>query len=238
MARLGLDALRIRGRGQIEQALVRLGERAGSTLPRLVNGAGSFLETGRLLREAGFVLPRPARSRLELFDAAIALVTSASHPLYLEFGVWQGASITYVSTHLPAPAARFIGFDSFEGLPDDWTPAFARGTFSTSGAAPPITDGRVSYVRGWFSDTLPQFVAPHHDRLIVNIDCDIYSSAAAVLSFVGPLLSVGDLLYFDEFNDRLHEGRAFHEFRISSGHRYRLVALTRGASQILFERMA
>ncbi len=231
-----VDILKARGRRLVDHTLVKIGERAGPSLPRILNGAASYIETGRALREAGLALPAPARTRFEVFDAALDIADSAAQPLYLEFGVWQGESMRYIASRLTLDAARFVGFDSFEGLPDDWTATFGRGAFSTSGAPPAATDARVSYVKGWFEDTVPAFVIPPHDRLIVNIDCDIYSSAAVVLAAIGPALATGDLLYFDEFHDRLHEGRAFHEFRVASGQSYRVIAATTGATNILFER--
>jgi hypothetical protein len=231
-----LDSLKARGRGWVDQALVRIGERAGPDLPRILSGAASYIETGRLLREAGLALPAPARTRFEVLDAALDIASTAAQPLYLEFGVWQGESMRYVSGRLTAATARFVGFDSFEGLPDDWTASFGRGAFSTAGVAPDTSDPRVSYIKGWFDDTLPTFAIPPHDRLIVNVDSDIYSSAATVLGAVGSALAPGDLLYFDEFNAHAHEGRAFHEFRIASGQNYRVLAVTKGAEHILFQR--
>lgn len=233
-----LDGLKVASRSWLDQALVKIGERASPDLPRILNGAASYIETGRLLARAGLALPAPARTRFEVFDAALDIAATASQPLYLEFGVWEGESMRYIAGRLTRETARFVGFDSFEGLPDDWTATFSRGTFSTSGIAPETSDPRVSYVKGWFDDTLPTFTIPTHDRLIVNVDCDIYSSAATVLAAIGPALAPGDLLYFDEFHDRFHEGRAFHEFRIASGQGYRVVAVTKGAEHILFQRTA
>jgi hypothetical protein len=238
MGPLTKDSVKERGRRFVDQALVKLGEHANASVARVLNGSASYIETGRLLREAGLTLPAPVPSRFDVFDAAIELAQSATQPLYLEFGVWEGRSITHMSEHLATPAGRFVGFDSFEGLPETWTATFGRGAFSTAGVPPVITDTRVSYVSGWFDETLPGFAIPPHDRLIVNVDCDIYSSAATVLAAVGPALEPGDLLYFDEFHDRLHEGRAFHEFRAASGYTFRVIAATAGATHILFERVS
>ena len=55
---------------------------------------------------------------------------------------------------------------------------------------------------------------PRHDVLIVNINCNIYSSAKYVLEFLHKmkLPKPGSWIYFDEFGSRDHEFRAFREF--------------------------
>ena len=58
---------------------------------------------------------------------------------YLEFGVYKGRSINYfanINTHLDS---RFVGFDTFTGLPEDWielTRKVKRATFDTGGELP------------------------------------------------------------------------------------------------------
>jgi hypothetical protein len=53
---------------------------------------------------------------------------------------------------------------------------------------------------------------PEHDRLIVNIDCDLYSSAFTVLKVLGAELRSSDLIYFHEFGDNNHKFRALVEW--------------------------
>jgi Macrocin-O-methyltransferase (TylF) len=60
----------------------------------------------------------------------------------------------------------------------------------------------VSFVKGWFDDTLPSFQPPENDQLIIKIDCDLSSSTATVLQRIEPWLVPGSLLYFDELTDR------------------------------------
>jgi O-methyltransferase len=133
---------------------------------------------------------------------------------YLEFGVHEGHSILYFATQNKAPDSRFFGFDSFTGLPEDWNSDFKRGHFDTDGRGPETADTRVKFVAGLFQDTLPKFLSEFKptNRLIVNIDCDLYTSALYCLTKLDPILRKGTILMFDEFGELLHEFRAANDY--------------------------
>ena len=61
------------------------------------------------------------------------------------------------------------------------------------GTVPVIEDSRVSFFKGWFSKTLPQYVLPPHERLFVNFDADLYSSTKTALDFLRPHISFGTI---------------------------------------------
>ena len=46
------------------------------------------------------------------------------------FGVWQGETFRKWLTLNGDPGSRFVGFDSFEGLPEDWEVGRSNGTFN------------------------------------------------------------------------------------------------------------
>lgn len=171
--------------------------------------------------------------RFALFDEAIRRIRGA-RPLYLEFGVYRGRSIRYVADHLRASEARFVGFDSFEGLPETWESTTARGAFAV-GKAPEIDDPRVSFVIGWYEATLPTWQLPDHDQLVVNIDCDLYSSTKLVLGWLSPHLRPGDLLYFDDLLGRDHEWRALKEWLADVAPPPEPVAMARWGQHLLLE---
>jgi hypothetical protein len=179
----------------------------------------SYLELGRWCshQPGGRRVPSLPSDK-DVFARALECVRG-SRPLYLEFGVYEGASMRWWSEHLTAPGARFIGFDSFEGLREGFRQLEA-GHFATAGP-PAFDDSRVSFVQGWFEDTLPSFEPPDHDQLIVNIDCDLYSSTVTVLERIETWLVPGSLLYFDELTDRDHEMRALFELVARTGMRLR-----------------
>jgi hypothetical protein len=152
-------------------------------------------------------------SRRDAWDFTIRTVAGKEPAqrkiLVLEFGVYKGTSIRYFASGLPNPDCRFFGFDSFEGLPVEWSNKPA-GTFSREGSPPEMDDPRISLVKGWFQDTLPQFAvsADGYDAVLVHMDADVYSSTLFVLSQLWSRLDQFYVL-FDEFmND---ETRALHD---------------------------
>jgi len=128
---------------------------------------------------------------------------------YLEFGVYKGSSIRWWLEKNCHPESRFVGFDCFDGLPEKWG-EMPEGTFSTFGAVPEVADERCSFVKGYFQDTLPNWLISRDFRrkTIVHLDADLYSSTLLVLLQVLPRLKRGDIIIFDEFGSYLDEYRA------------------------------
>jgi len=133
---------------------------------------------------------------------------------YLEFGVYQGESIKMWTELNRHDTSRFIGFDSFEGLPEAWGRSMRVGDFDVHGEVPHINDPRLSFVAGWFNDTLVPFLTTFEPRspLVVHNDSDLYSSTLYLLTKLDPILVKGSVLIFDEFYSSLHEFRAFQDY--------------------------
>ena len=79
--------------------------------------------------------------------------------VFIELGVCTGKTINFVAAL--NPHKKIYGFDSFQGLPEDWVRAdkvIPVGTFGFKNPAilPPVLHN-VELIRGWFSDTLPTF---------------------------------------------------------------------------------
>lgn len=127
----------------------------------------------------------------------------------LEFGVGKGESTRLIAAHMPV-----IGFDSFEGLPEDWRSGFPAGSFAHH--RPSISN--CDLVIGLYADTLPDMGVQHLDQEIglLHIDCDLYSSTATVFEHIGPCIGPGTCIVFDEWHGYpgagLHEQRAWREF--------------------------
>lgn len=150
-------------------------------------------------------------SREAYFRAVCELVGGPSVAMtYLEFGVHRGGCIRAWSALNSNPASRFIGFDSFEGLPSGWRRR-AKGYFSLDGKVPHVADERVRLVKGWFNETLPDALQtmPRGDAILVNIDADLYSSALYCLTVLGCRLQQFHVM-FDEVG--AGEGRALRDW--------------------------
>jgi hypothetical protein len=221
---------------RIKGVLTRLGARVSSRTIYFLNTVVNYLEVGRWMAEQGFVLPKRARTREQLFDQLSPRLCD-SRILYLEFGVYKGDSMRYWSNALKHPETYLHGFDSFEGLPDDWTFEIPSSYFSTGGQTPEIADPRVRFFKGWFEETLPRYTPPSYDQVLVNIDCDLYSSTCTVLSvlYEKQLLKRGTYIYFDEFHDRNHELKAFREFLEKTSVKVHLFGVTSGLTHVIFQ---
>lgn len=193
----------------------------------------NYIRTGRWMDDHSFAVRRRVRDRQHVW-ATIVDQLKDRRVLYLEFGVAGGTSIRWWSEHLLHPETRLHGFDSFEGLPETagvWT----KRQFNTGGQIPVIDDARVQFFRGWFHETLPGYVPPAHDVLMVNMDADLYSSTIYVLRYLRPHIRKGTFIYFDEINHPEHEQRAFEEFLQESGTSFRLVAADWSMAFSLFQ---
>ncbi len=189
----------------------------GSGIPpsRHMDYVNAMLEFGkwRKAQRCDVNLPH----RYDLYSYVNEHVLKGSAIAYLEFGVFKGETIKKWAKLNSDPDSRFWGFDSFEGLPNDW-PVLARvvpkGTFDTNGVTPEIDDDRVSFVKGWFQKSLPTFLKEFQcsQRLVVHLDADLHSSTLYVLTRLHQHLVPGTILIFDEFNAVNGEFRAFVEY--------------------------
>lgn len=151
-----------------------------------------------------------------------ALAHAPAGGLYLEFGVWEGSTIRLIAGRAPG---EVHGFDSFEGLPEDWLGEWNKGAFHMHGALPTVP-GNVRLHKGWFDATLPDFAATHAGPVtFLHVDCDLYSSTQTVFAHLGDRLVPGSVVLFDEYFNypgwRDHEYRAFQELVAARGLRYR-----------------
>lgn len=177
----------------------------------------------RYVRASASYLPALAGISHDAFR--IGLNSARADGLVLEFGVRFGVSIRQIAALC---GAQVHGFDSFEGLPESWG-AEARGSYSTQGAMPAVP-GNVALHRGWFEQSLPDFLRAHPGPVrFMNVDCDIYSSTRQVLTLLADRIVRGSVIVFDEYLGyegwREHEFRAFQEAVIEYGWRYEYLCI-------------
>lgn len=147
-----------------------------------------------------------------------ALESASLEGLHLEFGVWKGNSINSIARAV-SPVDVF-GFDSFEGLREDWPGTHRRtGHFDTNGTLPEV-ESNVQLVKGWFQVTLPEFLTSHQGNVaFLHLDADTYESTLYVLEQLKSQIVAGTVIVFDEYlgipNWKNNEFKAWKEFRQS-----------------------
>jgi O-methyltransferase len=217
----------------VKRGLLTLGGRAPERMARAVDAFLNYVALGSFLRGHGLAAPAPVASREDLFGLALQELRDR-RVLYLEFGVHEGRATRWWSEGLRHPESVLQGFDSFEGLPERWNDDNPQGKFAVGGSVPQIDDDRVTFVKGWFADTLAGYVPPRLDELFVMIDADLYSSTICVLDALEAAIVPGTYLYFDELADRNHELAALDEFLTRTGMRVEVIGVAATMTQWLF----
>ncbi len=174
-------------------------------------------------------LPEIHFNRWSMFDRAIEL-SDTSRPFY-EYGVWMGDSFRYLMKHFE----KGYGFDTFEGLPEDWGPV-PKGTYSSFGKVPSIKGAE--FIVGEFEHSLPKFFAtPRPLASLINFDADLYASTLCALVNSKAVIDEKTILIFDEFiinsdweND---EFRALEEFCKANGLDYEVIAVSLYTKQVV-----
>ena len=127
--------------------------------------------------------------------------------LYLEFGVHDGTSINFVAESVKPK--KVYGFDSFEGLPEDWergNDVYKKGHFDLKGNLPKVKEN-VELIKGFFEDSLKPWLETHAQVVsFLHIDCDLYSGAKYVLKELNHLIAPGTVIVFDELCDWKNSG--------------------------------
>jgi len=163
-------------------------------------------------------LPKPSRQN--------------SDELLLDLGVWLGWSTRLIAD---ASGRQVYGFDTFEGLVEDWQVddqvLFKQGTFALSeplaqrsmrdtgvslNDGVPATLGRkIQFIKGSTYETLAPFLADRPDAPIrlFHMDLDTYESCLHALETCKDRFIEGSILVFDEYLVTNAEMRAFFEFQ-------------------------
>lgn len=156
---------------------------------------------------------------------------STSDGFVAEFGVYKGLSLKHLASISNSPVHAF---DTFTGLPIDWTPERPAGSYSTDGTMPDIPN--VKYHVGLFADTIPKFLELETSPArFVHIDSDLYESCVDVLEGIKERIVVGTVIQFDDYffsRWKTMEHRAFFEFCADYGVRYEVLGFAPGYSAL------
>jgi len=139
---------------------------------------------------------------------------------WAEFGVGCGDSSRKLCKLLNDIGFLYL-FDSWEGIPEPWVlgPLMTSRKGSWKFNKLRTSDERITFVDGWYKDTLPH---DFPEQLgLINIDCDVYSSTRDVLFGCDSWIGEGTVIIFDELlgyhNYADHEYKALQEWLNHTG---------------------
>ena len=92
-------------------------------------------------------------------------------------------------------------------------------------------------IHGWFNKTLPIFIKNHDEKIaLINIDCDIYSSTRDIFQYLGPKITEGTVIVFDEYiinkTWRDDEFKAFQEWVCAKRITYEYITVSFFSKQV------
>ena len=110
----------------------------------------------------------------------------------------KGQSINYLASL--NKKVTFHGFDSFEGLPEQWFmghKVVEKGHFAVS-ELPKVVPNVVLH-EGWFEETIPVWKEDHKRHIsFMNVDCDLYKSTKTIFTLLNEQIVAGTLIRFDD----------------------------------------
>ena len=128
-------------------------------------------------------------------NLALENVGDDKNVYYMECGVWRGESANFFSKFVK----KYYAFDSFKGLPEEWSGNAPKGTFTLGGKLPRFNKNIIPIV-GYVEDTLDDFLKKHKPKIkFVHMDMDTYSPTKFVLERIKPYLVKDAIIVFDEF---------------------------------------
>ena len=154
---------------------------------------------------------------------------------YIEFGVFSGSSINFLSKKINK---KIYGFDSFRGLKEDWVgTSNVKGTFDLKGEIPKL-ENNVVPIKGWIQETLPKFLLEKNPKIIfLHIDVDTYETTKFILEKIKSHLLSGAIILFDELYN--FEGWDVGEYKalseVFNENEYKFVSFSTDTPQVIIE---
>tara|TARA_B110000902_G_scaffold185012_1_gene209465 strand:+ start:261 stop:680 length:420 start_codon:yes stop_codon:yes gene_type:complete len=103
-------------------------------------------------------------------------------------------------------------------LPEKWRDGFGKGAFNRNGNLPNVNNN-VELIKGWFDDTLPNFIKNQNKKVsFIHMDADLYSSTKCIFNNLKDYIDKDCIIVFDElvnypgFDGNTGELKAFYEF--------------------------
>ncbi len=175
---------------------------------------GRFIDNK--IYNSGFNHTMMGRARLDSLHACLDTLRQEEIPGNLvECGVWRGGGCIFMAGYLEAHrlvGKRVIVVDSFEGLPPPSLPqdagldlskdkfpelAVSLGVVQENFTVYGLQGPKVSYLKGWFKDTLPN--ASIGPIALLRMDGDLYQSTMDILINLYDMVAPGGFVIVDDF---------------------------------------
>jgi O-methyltransferase len=221
----------------IRSLLRRLPEGIKAPLRRLEGTVARFSEAGRSrqrwLSRDYLQFAMEQRERIFIATSRFAHINRPICGYYFEFGCHGANTMRMAWKHTRhLHDWTFVGFDSFEGLPEiaaiDRQTIWRKGRLATSEehfvrlvTSAGMPRERLKTVKGFYDESLTEELKARllpAKAAMIYIDCDLYQSTVPVLRFIKDFLQPGTVIVFDDWycfngDPMLGEQRAWREFR-------------------------
>ena len=135
--------------------------------------------------------------------------------LWMECGVYSGASLREIREFAPKTIKTVYGADSFEGLPEAWVKSqnetLPKSFFYMSGQPPNYLKTKgIELVVGYFEDTIDKFLEEHEEPIaFLHLDADLYSSTKTILDALisknrlvkGSIICLDELFGYENYQE-------------------------------------
>ena len=165
--------------------------------------------------------------------ARLLHINRPSRGYYFEFGCNEANTVRIAWSHFQHLFDfDYVGFDSFEGLPEieeiDKQPiwekgklAFDEGEYIRRAVRHGIPKNRIQTVKGFYDQSLTENLKQRFlpsKAAVIYIDCDLYKSTVPILEWIVDFLQVGTVIVFDDWycfhgDPERGEKLAWREFR-------------------------
>ena len=115
--------------------------------------------------------------------------------IFAEFGVHNGGSINGFARILQRYNKKIYGFDSFEGIEENWKIDVLKGVLNRNGK-PPVVEPNVELLIGKAQDTLPGFIKKNVNSYFsfIHLDMDTYTPTKFTLEILKPFLKKNSVI--------------------------------------------
>lgn len=179
------------------------------------------------------------KDQIRHFAIKKALENHNKNSMYLEFGVFKGKSLNLFSKYLKIKNSKIYGFDSFEGLNEDWMGTrMTKKFFSNNGKVPKVNKN-CFIIKGRVQDTLDSFINNKKNLRInfLHMDLDTYPSTKFVLKKLKKFLINNSIILFDELYNM--EGWKVGEFKalseVFSKNEFQYLAFSEDREQVVIQ---